>query len=199
VGPLTGDPTHCRRRDDAGQRRCQGQVLRTACGRPRRGSCLASASFCSAARLALNNPGDVVSGAAVWASCAGPGAFVSESHDSEAGIEALGVERGRRALTASRKGGKTVTIPLAPRTNRAVDLAVGERCAGRIFTAPRGRLDRHGAARVVRRVARRTGIAKSIGPRALRHAFITAALDAGSPCGTCTRPPPTRIRAPHAL
>ena len=43
------------------------------------------------------------------------------------------------------------------------------------------RMDRHGAARVVRRVARRAGIDKPIGPHTLRHAFITAALDAGVP------------------
>ena len=33
--------------------------------------------------------------------------------------------------------------------------------------------------RIVRRVARRAGIAKPVGPHTLRHAFITAALDAG--------------------
>ena len=43
------------------------------------------------------------------------------------------------------------------------------------------RLDRHGAGRIVRRVARRAGLAKKIGPHTLRHAFITAALDAGVP------------------
>jgi site-specific recombinase XerD len=45
----------------------------------------------------------------------------------------------------------------------------------------RGRLDRHGAARIVRRVTRRAGIAKNVGPHTLRHAFITAAPDAGVP------------------
>jgi hypothetical protein len=43
------------------------------------------------------------------------------------------------------------------------------------------RLDRHGAARIVRRVTRRVGIAKPVGPHTLRHALITAALDAGVP------------------
>jgi integrase len=43
------------------------------------------------------------------------------------------------------------------------------------------RLDRHGAPRIVRRVARRAGITKIVGPHTLRHAFITAALDAGVP------------------
>lgn len=99
-----------------------------------------------------------------------------------ANIEALGVERGHRTLTVLRKGGKTVTVPLAPRTARAVDLAVGERAVGAIFVAGDGRrLDRHRAARIVRRVAKRAGIVKPIGPHTLRHAFITAALDAGVP------------------
>jgi len=81
-----------------------------------------------------------------------------------------------------RKGGKVVTVPLAPRTARAVDLAIGERLAGPIFVGANGqRMDRHGAGRIVRRVARRAGINKPIGPHTLRHAFITAALDAGVP------------------
>jgi len=69
-----------------------------------------------------------------------------------------------------------VTIPLAPRTARAIDLAVGERTEGPVFLAADGRrLDRHGAGRIVRRIARRTGIGKSVTPHTLRHAFITAA------------------------
>ena len=82
----------------------------------------------------------------------------------------------------TRKGGKIVTIPLAPRTARAIDLAIGERPEGPIFLTPGGRrLDRHGAARIVRRVAGRAGISKTAGPHTIRHAFITAALDAGVP------------------
>src|SRR5438309_2199381 len=97
-----------------------------------------------------------------------------------ANIEALGLERGHRTLTVTRKGGKIVTLPLAPRTARAVDLAIGERMDGPIFLSTEGaRLDRHAAGRIVRRVARRAGITKRVGPHTLRHAFITAALDAG--------------------
>src|SRR3954470_16810749 len=97
-----------------------------------------------------------------------------------ANIEQLGLERGHRTLIILRKGGKIVTIPLAPRTARAVDLAIGERSEGPIFQANDGsRLDRHAAARIVRRIARRAGITKRVGPHTLRHAFITAALDAG--------------------
>jgi hypothetical protein len=108
------------------------------------------------------------------------GLRVSEATGAD--IEVLGLERGHRTLTIVRKGGKVVTVPLAPRTARAVDLAVGERCEGPIFLGADGRrLDRHGAGRIVRRVARRAGITKSVGPHTLRHAFITAALDAGVP------------------
>jgi site-specific recombinase XerD len=73
-------------------------------------------------------------------------------------------------------------VPLAPRTARAIDLAVGERCDGPIFVGANGaRIDRHAAGRIVRRIARRAEIVKRVGPHTLRHAFITAALDAGVP------------------
>ena len=45
------------------------------------------------------------------------GLRVSEA--TGAGIEALGIERGHRTLVITRKGGKVVTIPLAPHTARA--------------------------------------------------------------------------------
>jgi len=108
------------------------------------------------------------------------GLRVSEATGAD--IEHLGLERGHRTLVITRKGGKVVTIPLAPRTARAIDLATGERTEGPLFLAGTGkRLDRHGAARIVRRVTCRAGIAKKVGPHTLRHAFITAALDAGVP------------------
>jgi hypothetical protein len=65
----------------------------------------------------------------------------------------MGTERGHRTLVITRKGGKVVTIRLAPRTARAIDLATGERTDGPLFLAADGkRLDRHGAAPIVRRV-----------------------------------------------
>jgi site-specific recombinase XerD len=98
-----------------------------------------------------------------------------------ADIEHLGLERGHRTLTIRRKGGKIVTIPLAPRTSRAVDLCVGERDEGPILLNRDGtrRLDRHAATRIVKRLAKRGGIETPISPHSLRHSFITAALDAG--------------------
>ena len=108
------------------------------------------------------------------------GLRVSEAIGAD--IERLGLERGHRTLTIMRKGSKLVTIPLAPRTARAIDLAIGERCEGPIFhDANNARLDRHAASRIVHRVARHAKISKSVGPHTLRHAFITAALDAGVP------------------
>ena len=108
------------------------------------------------------------------------GLRVSEALDTD--VDDLGLERGHHTLRVNRKGGKTVTIPLAPRTARNVYLAVGERSEGPIFTTDTGhRQIRHQAARVVRRLAKRAGIDKKISPHSLRHSFITAALDAGVP------------------
>src|ERR1700756_3342741 len=91
------------------------------------------------------------------------GLRVSEATGAD--IEQLGLERGHRTLVITRKGGKVVTIPLAPRTARAIDLAIGERTEGPVFLASDGRrLDRHGAGRVVRKTARRAGIAKAATP-----------------------------------
>ena len=74
------------------------------------------------------------------------GLRVSEAAGAE--IEHLGLERGHRTLVITHKGGKVVTIPLAPRTASAIDLAIGERTKGRCSsprtgggwtgTAPRG-------------------------------------------------------------
>jgi len=50
-----------------------------------------------------------------------------------ANIENLGAERGHRTPVITRKGGKVVTIPLVPRTARAIDLAAGQRAGGPIF------------------------------------------------------------------
>jgi integrase/recombinase XerD len=108
------------------------------------------------------------------------GLRVSEATGAD--IEHLGLERGHRTLTVTRKGGKVVTVPLAPRTARAIDLAIDERTEGPVFLAADGRrLYRHGAGRIVRTTARRAGIGKIVTPHTLRHAFITAALDAGVP------------------
>ena len=57
---------------------------------------------------------------------------------TSASIETLGMERGHQTLVITRKGCKVVTIPLAPRTARAIDLAIGEWTEGPIFLAADG-------------------------------------------------------------
>ncbi len=94
-----------------------------------------------------------------------------------ADVADLDFERGHRTLKIVRKGG--ATIPLAPRTSRALDLYIGERTSGPIFLGAKGgRMDRYAADRTVKRLAGRAGIAKRISLHCLRHSFITAALDA---------------------
>lgn len=97
-------------------------------------------------------------------------------------IERIAMERGHRTINVRRKGGKWVLIPMAPRTARAVDLAVGERTEGPILLRKDGgRLEKCGAYRIVQRLAKAAGLSHHISPHSLRHAFITAALDAGVP------------------
>jgi site-specific recombinase XerD len=89
------------------------------------------------------------------------------SEDLGSDIDDLDFERGHRTLQILRKGGKHVTIPLAPRTSRAVDLYIGERISGPIFLgANGGRMDRYAADRMVKRLARRAGVAKRQPPLA---------------------------------
>jgi site-specific recombinase XerD len=96
-------------------------------------------------------------------------------------VEDLDVERGHRTLRILGKGNKPATIPLVPRTARAIDLAVGERFEGPILRRRDGqRLDRRTAHRWVRAIGKRAGLG-AVHPHTLRAAFIMAALDAGVP------------------
>jgi site-specific recombinase XerD len=92
----------------------------------------------------------------------------------------LGVERAHRVLAVVGKGGQRTLVPLAPRTVRAIDAALGGRTDGPLLVSNTGgRLDRHDAARIVARLARRAGLGKHITPHSLRHTMVTLALDAG--------------------
>ena len=108
------------------------------------------------------------------------GLRVSEATGAD--IEHLGLERGHRTLTITRKGGKMVTVPLAPRTARAIDLAIGERTGGPVFLAADGRrLDRHGATGrlSIRAVAAEAGITPPAVYRVFpdRRALIRATVE----------------------
>ena len=59
-----------------------------------------------------------------------PQQFSSQNQMVRVEIESMGTERGHRTLVITRKGGKVVTIPLAPPTDRGIDLAIGQRCEG---------------------------------------------------------------------
>ena len=52
-----------------------------------------------------------------------------------ADIEHPGLERGHRTLTITRTGGKVAATPPAPRTARAIDLAIGD-CTGGRYSWP---------------------------------------------------------------
>jgi integrase/recombinase XerD len=84
---------------------------------------------------------------------------------------------GYRTLAITGKGGKKAVIPLAPRTGRAIDLAIGERCEGPIFTSlaaaagpSRRRADRPPG-------SRRAGLPKKVGPHTLRQATARTRAD----------------------
>ena len=107
------------------------------------------------------------------------GLRVSEALNAD--IDNLAFEGGHHTLQIVRKGGKRATVPLAPRTARAVQLYIDGRARGPIFLGAHGqRMDRHAADRTVKRLARRAGITKRTSPHSLRHSFITAtSFDAG--------------------
>jgi integrase/recombinase XerD len=64
------------------------------------------------------------------------GLRVSEATGAD--IEHLDLERGHRTLMSTRKDGKVATIPLAPHTARAIDLAIGELISAPVFLAADG-------------------------------------------------------------
>jgi integrase/recombinase XerD len=98
-----------------------------------------------------------------------------------ANVEELGFERGHRTLRIVGKGNQPATLPLVPRTARALDLVIGERAEGPILRRHDGaRLDPRTAYRWVRTIGTRAGL-DHVHPHMLRAAFIMAALDAGVP------------------
>lgn len=96
-------------------------------------------------------------------------------------VKDLGDERAHRVLTIRRKGGTTARIALAPITVAAIGSHLQDRDSGPLFLDNAGEpLDRHDAARVVRRLARRADLPR-ISPHSLRHTFVTLAREAGVP------------------
>ncbi len=91
-------------------------------------------------------------------------------------------ERGHRVLRVWGKGSKPATIPLPVPVLRTLERAAEGRTAGFIVTRASGaQQDRMGAYAWVKQIARDAGIQGRVHPHAIRHASITAVLDAGVP------------------
>jgi integrase/recombinase XerD len=126
------------------------------------------------------------------------GLRVSEATGAD--IEHLGLERGHRTLTITRKGGKVATIPLAPRTARAIDLAIGDRTDGPVFlTADGRRLDRHGAGGSSARPPATLGSAKPSRPTRSGTRSSPPPWMRGCRCVTSRKQPPMRPADHHAV
>ncbi len=96
-------------------------------------------------------------------------------------IDDLAEERWHHTAIIHGKGDKDATVPVAPRTRAAVEQAVDGRDDGPLLRNLWGnRMSRNNAAAAVARLAREAGIARRMTPHTLRHAAITAALNAGA-------------------
>jgi len=108
-------------------------------------------------------------------------------------------------LRGARKAGRRWTATLTPATVAVLDRYLVGRTDGPVLldnTATTG-LDRHDAARIVRRLARRAGFTQKLSQHSMRYTSITAALDAGASlrdvqdfAGTPTRAPPAATTGP---
>lgn len=110
----------------------------------------------------------------------GTGMRVSEAMKADTGD--LSVERGRRIITVTRKGGKRARLVVPPTADRALREYVGDR-RGPLFldTPGRARMTRQQADYYLRRLGREVGIPVDVSPHVLRHTAATLALDAGAP------------------
>lgn len=109
------------------------------------------------------------------------GLRVSEACDVQ--IEDFGHEvRGHQVLRLIGKGGKPASIPLPVPVLRALRECAGDRTAGPLIRRKDGRpMDRRAAYARIKSLAKKAGLPAYVHPHTLRHASITAALDAGAP------------------
>jgi integrase/recombinase XerD len=99
-----------------------------------------------------------------------------------ADIEDLGEQQGHRVLGIQGKGqeSKTTAVPLNAAVQAAVDACIAERVDGAILVTRSGkRLTRQHAGTIVRAVSRQAGL-PPVNPHALRHTFVTLALNEGA-------------------
>lgn len=97
-------------------------------------------------------------------------------------IEDFGdVDRGHLVLRVIGKGKKPATIPLPAPVLALLEEAAAGRTTGQLLLTNGRPMNRDSAAYAVEGLRKRAGIDKRISPHSLRHAFITACLDAGVP------------------
>jgi integrase/recombinase XerD len=96
-------------------------------------------------------------------------------------IENLDTERWHQIVGIRGEGDKPAIIPLAPRTRAAVEQAIAGRNGGPLLLNRWGnRMTRNNVAALVAKLAHLSNIEKRMTPHTLRHAAITAALNAGA-------------------
>lgn len=99
-------------------------------------------------------------------------------------LDAITTERGHVVVTVTGKGGKVNTVPVAPMILAEVEhLRAGrDTTTGPLFLAEHGGvMTRQGAARVLTRLAYRSGLGRPVTPHMLRATAITNALADGIP------------------
>ena len=95
--------------------------------------------------------------------------------------DSIGTERGHTIVSLIGKGGKVINVPLVPVVADALTELGQVRGHGPLFINTLGQpLDRHGAARILSRLAHRAGLKKVVTPHMLRSAAITNALQRGT-------------------
>jgi site-specific recombinase XerD len=108
------------------------------------------------------------------------GLRVGEACDAR--IEDLSSEKGHTVLSIVGKGRKPALIPLVGRCLAAVEAATDGRTRGPILLGTRGAaLTRHQAWRVCMLAGKAAEVDGHVHPHQLRHAAVTAALEAGVP------------------
>ena len=97
-------------------------------------------------------------------------------------LDDLETVRGHSTVVIAGKGGREDRIALPPVTTAAIHavIATESRDTGPMLADHTGgRLNRHQATRIVKRLARAAGVPVGLSPHGLRHTCVTAALDAG--------------------
>ncbi len=108
------------------------------------------------------------------------GLRVSEACSAD--IADLGGARYQPTLRIVGKGDKPTEVVLNPRTQQAIDAAVGQRRDGPLLRNEwQRRMQPHNAAAIINRLARTGGITHHITPHALRRSYITIGLLQGVP------------------